>query len=69
MGRIIEDPAVLDRPISAFMDGPFPVIDSETPMSGIGRLLTRQTPAVLIRMDGKLNGIVTRFDMVRYLTT
>ena len=69
MGRIIEDPAVLDRPISSFMDGPFPVIDSETPMSGIGRLLTRQTPAVLIRVDGKLNGIVTRFDMVRYLTT
>ena len=68
MGRIIENPAVLDQPISAFMDAPLPVIEADTPMSGIGRLLTRQTPAVLIRVDGKLNGIVTRFDVVRYLT-
>jgi cystathionine beta-synthase len=68
MGRIIEDPAVLDRPISTFMDGPFPVVEGDVPLSGIGRLLTRQMPAVLIRVDGKLNGIVTRYDMVRYLT-
>ena len=68
MGRIIENPAVLDQPISTFMDAPLPVIEADTPMSGIGRLLTRQTPAVLIRVDGKLNGIVTRFDVVRYLT-
>jgi cystathionine beta-synthase len=68
MGRIIENPAVLDQPISTFMDAPLPVIEADTPMSGVGRLLTRQTPAVLIRVDGKLNGIVTRFDVVRYLT-
>ncbi|HEY0671436.1 MAG TPA: pyridoxal-phosphate dependent enzyme [Longimicrobiales bacterium] len=68
MGRIIEDPGVLDRPISTFMDGPLPVIDADLPMSGIGRLLTRQTPAVLVRNNGELSGIVTRFDMVRYLT-
>ena len=68
MGRIIEDPSVLDRPIADLMDAPLPVVDADTPMSGIGRLLTRQTPAVLIRSDGELCGIVTRFDMVRYLT-
>jgi cystathionine beta-synthase len=69
MGRIIEDPGVLAKPVSTFMDAPLPVIDGDVPMSNIGRLLTRQNPAVLIRMDGKLSGIVTRFDMVRYLTT
>jgi cystathionine beta-synthase len=69
MGKIIEDPAVLDRPVSTFMDAPLPVIGGDVPMSNIGRLLTRQNPAVLIRMDGKLSGIVTRFDMVRYLTS
>ena len=68
MGRIIEDPGVLDKPISTLMDGPLPVIDGDMTMSGIGRLLTKKTPAVLIRVDGKLNGIVTRFDVVRYLT-
>ncbi len=69
MGRIIEDPTVLDRPISTLMDGPLPVVDMAVPMSHIGRLLTRQTPAVLVRDQDKLSGIVTRFDMVRYLTT
>ena len=68
MGRIIENPSVLDQPVATFMDAPLPVIEAETPMSGVGRLLTRQTPAVLIRVDGQLNGIVTRFDVVRYLT-
>jgi cystathionine beta-synthase len=68
MGKVIEDQTVLDRPISTLMDGPLPVIDGDMPMSGIGRLLTKKTPAVLIRVDGKLNGIVTRFDVVRYLT-
>jgi cystathionine beta-synthase len=69
MARIIEDPKVLDRPIETFMDAPLPVIDADTPMSGIGRLLTKRTPAVLIKVDGKLAGIVTRYDVVRYLTT
>ena len=68
MGKIIEDPNVLAKPISAFMDAPLPVIDGDVPMSNIGRMLTRHNPAVLIRMDGQLSGIVTRFDMVRYLT-
>jgi cystathionine beta-synthase len=69
MGKIIEDPNVLAKPISAFMDAPLPVIDGDVPMSNIGRMLTRHNPAVLIRMDGQLSGIVTRFDMVKYLTT
>jgi cystathionine beta-synthase len=69
MARIIEDPGVLERPIETFMDAPLPVIDADMPMSGIGRLLTKGTHAVLIRADGKLAGIVTRYDVVQYLTT
>ena len=69
MGKIIEDQAVLDRPVSTLMDAAIPVIEGDVPMANIGRLLTRHNPAVLIRTDGKLSGIVTRFDMVRYLTT
>jgi len=68
MARIIEDPAIMDRPVHVMMDAPFPVIEENTPMSGVGRLLSRQNPAVLIRSDGELAGILTRFDMVTYLT-
>jgi len=68
MSRIIEDPAVLEGEVDRLMDAPFPIVDSATPMVGVGRLLTRQNPAVLIRENGHLSGIVTRYDMVTYLT-
>jgi cystathionine beta-synthase len=68
MSRIIEDPAALDQPVDGIMEASFPVIDADLPMSRIGRLLTRQCPAVLVRADGELAGIITRYDMVRYLT-
>ena len=68
MSRIIEDPAVLEGEVDRLMDAPFPIVDGATPMVGVGRLLTRQNPAVLIRENGHLSGIVTRYDMVTYLT-
>ncbi|HSL69966.1 MAG TPA: cystathionine beta-synthase [Longimicrobiales bacterium] len=68
MSRIIEDPAVLEGAIDRLMDAPFPVVDANTPMAGVGRLLTRQNPAVLVRENGHLAGIVTRYDVVTYLT-
>lgn len=67
MARVIEDPSVLDRPVDALMDPPFPVVDSDVELPRLARLLTRQNPAVLVRIDGRITGIVTRYDMVRYL--
>ncbi|HEX6559636.1 MAG TPA: pyridoxal-phosphate dependent enzyme [Longimicrobiales bacterium] len=68
MARIIEDPAALEKSVETLMDGPLPVVEGGTPLPTAGRLLTRHNPAVLVRVDGKLAGIITRFDMVRYLT-
>jgi len=67
MSRVIEDPTVLTRSVSDFMEAPFPVVEAQVPMAALGRLLTRQNPAVLVRRDGAIAGIVTRYDMVRYL--
>ncbi|HSJ32617.1 MAG TPA: pyridoxal-phosphate dependent enzyme [Longimicrobiales bacterium] len=68
MARIIEDQAALDQPVESIMEPAFPVIDGSLPLSGVSRLLTRQCPAVLVRDDGVLTGIITRYDVVRYLT-
>jgi len=67
MARIIEDPRTLDQPVDGIMEAPLPVVEGDLPMSGVSRLLTRQTPAVLVRTGGALSGIITRFDVVRYL--
>ena len=68
MARIIENQAILEQPVSSIMETAFPVVDSDLPVSRLGSLLTRQCPAVLVRKNGQLMGIITRYDMVRYLT-
>ena len=59
---------MLDENVTSIMDAPFPEIDPRDSMAAVGRMLTRQNPAVLVRTNGALTGIITRFDVVRYLT-
>jgi cystathionine beta-synthase len=68
MGRVIEDPAVLEVSVEEVMDAPFPVVEVHLPADHLTRLLSRANPAVLVREDGELSGILTRFDVVRTLT-
>ncbi len=68
MARVLEDPTVLDRSVQELMDPPLPVIDDQAPLEAVTRLLTRQNPAVLVRREGALSGIITRFDVLAYLT-
>ena len=68
MSTVIEDPELLDRPVESVMDAPFPVVDSHLDADEAARLLTRDNPAVLVRADGELKGILTRYDVVRDLT-
>ena len=68
MARIIKEPNLLDRPVEVVMDAPFPVVDSHLDAEEAARLLTRENRAVLVREDGELRGILTRYDVVRDLT-
>ena len=68
MARVIQDPGVLDHPVETVMTSPFPVVDSHLDADKATRLLTRENPAVLVRTNGKLEDILTRFDIVRTLT-
>jgi cystathionine beta-synthase len=67
MARVIEDPDVLEQHVHTLMDAPFPTVEADLPMSALGRMLNRHCPAVLVRSNGELAGIVTRYDLVRYL--
>lgn len=68
MARVIKEPNLLDRPVEVVMDAPFPVVDSHLDAEEAARLLTRENRAVLVREDGELTGILTRYDVVRDLT-
>jgi cystathionine beta-synthase len=68
MARVIEDTSVLDKSVQHLMDAPLPVVDAHVDMPALTRLLSRQNPAVLVRRGGRLAGILTRYDVLRYIT-
>jgi cystathionine beta-synthase len=67
MTKALAQPALLDRPVSEVMDPPFPEVEAATPTDRVGAMLTRENPAALVRKDGKLVGIVSRYDVLQQL--
>jgi cystathionine beta-synthase len=67
MTRALSQPALLDRPVREVMEAPFPEVDAATPSDRVGAMLTRESPAALVRKDGKLIGIVSRYDVLQQL--
>jgi cystathionine beta-synthase len=65
IARVLEDAKILDRPVSEVMSAPFPVVDADVPLDRLVTLLSRETPAALVRDEGRLVGIVNRYDVLR----
>jgi cystathionine beta-synthase len=67
MAKALERPETLDQPVGELMDAPFPVVDADLPVDRLTTLLSRGTPAVLVRREGTITGIVTRYDVLHQL--
>jgi cystathionine beta-synthase len=67
MTRALAQPSLLDRPVREVMDSPFPEVEANCPTDRLGGMLTRESPAALVRKDGKLIGIVSRYDVLQQL--
>jgi len=67
MTRALAQPALLDRPVREVMESPFPEVEANCPTDRLGAMLTRECPAALVRKDGKLIGIVSRYDVLQQL--
>ena len=67
MTRALAQPSLLDRPVREVMDPPFPVVEHTFPTDRLAPMLTRESPAALVRKDGKLIGIVSRYDVLQQL--
>jgi cystathionine beta-synthase len=65
--KSLEDTKLLDNTVGQIMDAPFPVVDVAQPVDAVAKLLSKSNPAVLVRSNGTLQGIVTRSDMLNYL--
>ena len=65
--KSLEDTKLLDATVSDVMAAPFPVVDAGQPLDGVVKLLTKANPAVLVRTNGTVGGIVTRSDVLQVM--
>jgi cystathionine beta-synthase len=65
--RGLESSRFLDAVVGEVMDEAFPVVDASQHVESVQKLLSKATPAVLVRASGTIQGIVTRSDMLAYL--
>jgi cystathionine beta-synthase len=65
--RSLDDAKLLDVTVSTIMDSPFPVVDEQQTADSVAKLLSKSNPAVLVRTNGRVTGIVTRSDLLSYL--
>lgn len=68
LSTVLKDQSLFDVPVSTVMGPSFPILDSDRCIDDAVELLTRENPSVLIEEGGKIMGIVTRFDVIDYLS-
>ncbi len=67
MAQTVADASLLEQAVRDLMEAPYPVIDEAFPLDRLTALLSRETPAVLVRRNGELKGIVTRYDLLHQI--
>ena len=63
----LSDPSALEKPVDAVMGPALPVVDAHEPADAIAKLLAARNPAVLVRENGAVQAILTRFDMLQFI--
>lgn len=67
MQLALDQPTLLDRPVREVMDAPLPEVDASWTVERLAPLLTRETPAAVVRDGGALVGIVSRYDLLQVM--
>lgn len=68
MRKIIEDSATADKPVSELMEKPFPELNADDRVTQAIDVLTRKNSAVLVKENNKYIGILSRYDIIEYVT-
>jgi cystathionine beta-synthase len=65
--KSLDNSKLLDMTVSEVMDPPFPMVDATQHVESVAKLLSKSNPAVLVRRDGMVQGIVTRSDLLQFI--
>jgi cystathionine beta-synthase len=63
LAKLLENPSLLNAPVTEIMDKSFPIVNSDTSADEIKSKL-RNSPAVLVETFSRITGIITRADML-----
>ncbi len=66
--RVLEDQEVLNWEVSAVMEPELPVLDATAPVNRAMEVLTREASALLVRRHGVFVGVLTRHDLIEFLS-
>jgi len=61
---LVEDSRLLDKKIEDVMGAPFPIVEESTDINSLSKLINRDTPAVLVKMQNGKYHIVTKYDVI-----
>ena len=69
MQAVVADPALKNAAVKEIMQNAFPFADISTPVDALSKMITHETPAVLVK-DFKVDKtyIITRYDIINALT-
>jgi cystathionine beta-synthase len=68
MTAVLEDPALVDEPVSTIMGPSFPSISIDSQIDDVVRLMMKKkNSAVLLEDDNAISGILTRYDVIEFM--
>ncbi len=67
MKALLDNPKMYDDHVGKVMEKPFPVVEPGADLDTVYKLLLRGTPAVVVGSETRLDGIITRSDVIQYL--
>jgi cystathionine beta-synthase len=68
MSVVLDNPALFDAPVNSMMKPSFPKVHIDELINKAITLLSKKHPAVLVEDDGKIVGILTRYDVIEYMS-
>jgi cystathionine beta-synthase len=67
MKALLKNPKMYSDYVAKVMERPFPVVEPGADLDQVYKLLLRGSPAVVIGTENRLEGIITRIDVIEYL--
>jgi cystathionine beta-synthase len=61
---ITEQPNAMEIKIEAVMGTAFPIVSESTTIEQVSKLLTKETPAVLVKLENGKHHIITKYDVI-----